>query len=137
MIKKIYELNEIELSELSNTYPFTSIFDSAMTKLFYENNGCISMPLSSKLINKTNNIGLSISGLSSKLNTDTKLEDFYDIENQITKVDKNEKSELFDGIATEQLAKIYLEQGKKNEAIEIYKKISLQKKKKNNTFAKF
>lgn len=137
MIKKIDELNEIELSELSNTFPFTSIFDSAMTKLFYENNGCISMPLSSKLINKTNNIGLSISGLSSKLNTDIKFKDFYDIENQITKVDKNEKSELFDGIATEQLAKIYLEQGKKNEAIEIYKKISLQKKKKNNTFAKF
>jgi hypothetical protein len=137
MIKKIDELTEIELSELSNTFPFTSIFDSAMTKLFYENNGCISMPLSSKLINKTNNIGLSISGLSSKLNTDIKFKDFYDIENQITKVDKTEKSELFDGIATEQLAKIYLEQGKKNEAIEIYKKISLQKKKKNNTFAKF
>lgn len=137
MIRKIDELNEIELSELSNTFPFTSIFDSAMTKLFYENNGCISMPLTSKLINKTNNIGLSISGLSLKLNPEEKLGENSGTEHYNTKVDKSEKSELFDGIATEQLAKIYLEQGKKNEAIEIYKKISLQKKKKNNTFAKF
>ncbi len=137
MIRKIDELNEIELSELSNAFPFTSIFDSAMTKLFYENNGSISMPLTSKLINKTNNIGLSISGLSLKLNPQEKLEENSGTEYYNTKVDKSEKSELFDGIATEQLAKIYLEQGKKNEAIEIYKKISLQKKKKNNTFAKF
>lgn len=137
MIRKIDELNEIELSELSNAFPFTSIFDSAMNKLFYENNGSISMPLTSKLINKTNNIGLSISGLSLKLNPEEKLEENSGTEHYNTKVDKSEKSELFDGIATEQLAKIYLEQGKKNEAIEIYKKISLQKKKKNNTFAKF
>lgn len=137
MIRKIDELNEFELSKLSNAFPFTSIFDSAMTKLFYENNGSISMPLTSKLINKTNNIGLSISGLSLKLNPQEKLEENSGTEHYNTKVDKAEKSELFDGIATEQLAKIYLEQGKKNEAIEIYKKISLQKKKKNNTFAKF
>lgn len=137
MIKKIEELNEIELSELSNAFPFTSIFDSAMTKLFYENNGSISMPLTSKLINKTNNIGFSISGLTIVLKQDKNLERFPDQGGNDPIIDENEKHELFDGIATEQLAKIYLEQGKKNEAIEIYKKISLQKKKKNNTFAKF
>ncbi len=137
MIKKIEELNEIELSELSNAFPFTSIFDSAMTKLFFENNGSISMPLTSKLINKTNNIGFSISGLTIVLKQDKNLERFPDQGGNDPIIDENEKHELFDGIATEQLAKIYLEQGKKNEAIEIYKKISLQKKKKNNTFAKF
>lgn len=137
MIKKIEELNEIELSELSNAFPFTSIFDSAMTKLFFENNGSISMPLTSKLINKTNNIGFSISGLTIVLKQDKNLERFPDQGGNDPIIDENEKHELFDRIATEQLAKIYLEQGKKNEAIEIYKKISLQKKKKNNTFAKF
>jgi len=137
MIKKIEELNEIELSELSNAFPFTSIFDSAMTKLFFENNGSISMPLTSKLINKTNNIGFSISGFTIVLKQDKNLERFPDQGGNDPIIDENEKHELFDGIATEQLAKIYLEQGKKNEAIEIYKKISLQKKKKNNTFAKF
>jgi hypothetical protein len=136
MIKKIDGLNETELLELSNAFPFTSIFDSAMTKLFYKNTGSISMPLTSKLINKTNNIGLSISGLSENIKPDEKLEEFSHSDYHAKTVDTIEKSELFDGIATEQLAKIYLEQGKKNEAIEIYKKISLQKKK-NSIFAKF
>jgi hypothetical protein len=139
--KNIFNLSQEELLEMKKKYPFSCIPDLALNKILFSSNENVSLQQISELIRKTNNPGLSLasvidrSGISS-YNNGNKNYDKQNIETNSVDEDKL-NSELNEEIATEQLAKIYLQQGLKKEAIEIYKKISLQNKKKSNKFAKF
>jgi hypothetical protein len=130
----IFDLNEAGLLELKKKFPFSTVPDLAINKKAYQTNGNISIVKILELVNKTNNSGLAIASIVGLINEKNKKEDDKTTEvPQISGIETDEDKSieyLNEGIATEQLAKIYLQQGLKKEAIEIYKKISLQNKKK-------
>ena len=133
-----FDLDETKLSELKSRYPYSSLPDLALNKKNCLANGNISIVKILDLIDKTNNFGLAVSSVIGMLDEkeNENRPDFLENDDNDTFEEMHEER-LNEGIASEHLAKVYLQQGLKNEAIEIYKKISLQNKKKSNTFAKF
>lgn len=130
----IFDFDEDGLLELKRKFPFSCVPDLAINEKAYQANGNISVVKMLELINKTNNSGLALASIVSLINEKQKTGGGRTTE--VPEIPGNETDEdniteyLNEGIATEQLAKVYLQQGLKKEAIEIYKKISLQNKKK-------
>ena len=141
--KSIFDMEEAELLELKRKYPFSSVLDFALNKKSLVATHDISLVRLLELIKKTNNSGLSFTsviGDYKSLRGKTGVKNIIPKDDESGNNDSDEESDgkyLNEGISSEHLAKIYLKQGLKKEAIEIYKKISLYNKKKSSTFAKF
>jgi hypothetical protein len=151
-------IREEELVALERKYPFSNIFSVLVNRRHYLNEGNLSLVKIIDLINKTDNPGLAFTSVidifkekkadkkkskkSKGENKDKSSKDRVkkrkktDISGLGKAKDKNTEEKLYSGIVSEELAKIYVKQGLKKQAIEMYRKLSLQNPEKSVYFAK-
>lgn len=118
------------INELNEKYPFSNIqnFFGSITKEGDESQWIMSEII--EMAKSSGNIGLLVAELINEKNfqnSDIKI---------ISNLEVLPENNINIKPANKQMAKIYLNQGMKEEAIKIYKRISLDNKK-NSTFAKF
>ncbi|MGE5355103.1 MAG: hypothetical protein ACM3PT_02610 [Deltaproteobacteria bacterium] len=126
-----------ELEDMKKKYPFSYIPDLLINRKLFVGDNDISLGKLTELAGKTNNSGLSLASVIGNTLSDQKENTIISSKETEPDNETDEENKLNEAVASERLAKIYLQQGLKKEAIEIYKKISLHNKKKNNTFAQF
>lgn len=132
----VIKLDPEELNLLISKYPFSFIQNLIKNKIGFEQSGDISMADVLELSRKTDNPGLAlVASLKNKIILNSLVEKNVK-ENTNTEINTDINT-LNDNIASEGLAKIFLKQGLKEDAIKIYKRISLLNNKNNSTFAKF
>ena len=126
-----------ELDLLESQYPFSFIQNLFKNKEVFEKTGDISLSVVLELSGKTENPGLALVASLKNKNIYSNFNEKSGYENKTADTENTNFDDLNNNIATEGLAKIYLKQGLKKEAIKIYKRISLLNNKNNSTFAKF
>jgi len=152
--KELKKTSFEELYELERKFPYSHIIDILINRKQLKENGNLSLLQMVNLVNKNNNPGLafvSVIGGSkytdkdkessrrkkkSKKTSKAVSEKKKKKKNSKHKSSKNVSGDLKKEVISEQLAEIYLKQGMKQEAIEMYKALSLQNPKKSAYFAK-
>ncbi|MEZ4906796.1 MAG: hypothetical protein R2771_03925 [Saprospiraceae bacterium] len=131
---EIHNLSSKELDVLNKKYPYSYLQTLIRNQKDFTFSGDISISEILELADKTENPGLALVNSIKNINSAdvSSNNKGADIQTQI-----EDSNKLNNNIASENLAKIYLKQGLKKEAIEIYKRISLFNNKNNSTFAKF
>ena len=131
--KKLKNLPDDLLAGMAKQYPYSAVFHILINKKHFLLHNNLSLSKFIDLVNIIDNPGTAFASI-----IDVK----KDKEKKKKKQKKNIKqktpvqSELHNEIVSEQLAEIYLKQGMKKEAIEMYRKLSLQNPEKSIYFAK-
>ncbi len=152
--KKLKKIPFEKLVELEELFPYADTIDILINKKHLKENGNLSLLQMANLVKKNNNPGLALATVidggkfinqdikdSRKKKKAKKTEKAVSQKKKRIKNNKHKLSELNSGdlkkaVISEQLAEVYLKQGMKEEAIEMYKALSLQNPKKSAYFAK-
>jgi len=129
--KKLKAVAEDVLVDLVDEFPYSAVLHLLVNKKHYIEHNNLSLNKIKDYINITDNPGTAFAGIIDvkKSNKKTKTA-------KKQKKIKQEQDNLKSEIISEQLAEIYLKQGMKKEAIEMYRKLSLQNPEKSVYFAK-
>ncbi len=152
--KELKKISFEKLYELEGRFSYSNAIDVLINKKHLKENGNLSLLQMVNLVNKNNNPGLAFATViegNKFINKDDKdsrkrkkskivvkggSEKKKKKKSFKIKSSENKSGDLNKAVISEQLAKIYLKQGMKEEAIEMYKVLSLQNPKKNAYFAK-
>lgn len=136
--KSLKKVSQDALLDFEQKYPYCDILSLIVNKKHFIENGNLSLVNMINYISKTNNPGLSfvsVVDVSEKKKVSKSKDKKKKKASKKETIEKTDKIDLKKGIVSEQLAKIYVKQGMIDEAIEMYRQLSLQNPEKSAYFA--
>ena len=134
--KKLKNTPDDVLVKLTNDYPYSAVFHILINKKHFLQYNNLSLNKFKNLVNLTDNPGMAFVSIIEGAVKEQEKKKKKKKQKKKSTQNPPEDSKLRNEIVSEQLAEIYLKQGMKKEAMEMYRKLSLQNPEKSVYFAK-